>query len=153
MKKPILFQLITILLLFGSCSVRQQPATESNEFSKAAVVTAHPLASEVGVAILKKGGNAVDAAIAVKFALAVVYPNAGNLGGGGFLVYRGKDGEVASLDFREKAPLEASRDMYLDEQGNPITELSLRGRLASGVPGAVAGMDAAYKKYGSLPWA
>jgi len=153
MKKPILFQLLTILFLLGSCSVRQQPATATNEFSKAAVVTAHPLASEVGVAILKKGGNAVDAAIAVKFALAVVYPNAGNLGGGGFLVYRGNDGEIASLDFREKAPLEASRDMYLDEQGNPITSLSLRGRLASGVPGTVAGMDQAYKKYGSLPWA
>ena len=153
MKKPILLQLITILLLLGSCKVSQQPATESNEFSKAAVVTAHPLASQVGVDILKKGGNAVDAAIAVKFALAVVYPNAGNLGGGGFLVYRGNDGEVSSLDFREKAPLEASRDMYLDEQGNPITELSLHGRLASGVPGAVAGMDQAFKKYGSLPWA
>lgn len=124
----------------------------SSEYENGAVVTAHHLASQVGVDILKKGGNAVDAAIAVKFALAVVYPNAGNLGGGGFMVYRSNTGEVSSLDFREKAPAKAYRDMYLDKDGNPITDLSLYGQLAAGVPGAVAGMDEAFKKYGTLSW-
>jgi len=152
MKKPNLIYLFLIVFFLGSCSVKQQTVADQTEFDNGAVVTAHPIASEVGVEILKKGGNAVDAAIAVKFALAVVYPNAGNLGGGGFLVYRGKDGSVSSLDFREKAPEKAFKDMYLDKDGNPITDLSLYGQLASGVPGSVAGMDAAYKKYGSLPW-
>lgn len=124
----------------------------NQEFKNGAVVSAHPISSQIGVDILKKGGNAVDAAIAVKFALAVVYPNAGNLGGGGFLVYRSNTGEVASLDFREKAPAAAFKDMYLDKEGNPIADLSLYGHLAVGVPGSVAGMDAAYKRYGSLPW-
>lgn len=124
----------------------------NNEYQNGAVVTAHPLASKVGVDILKKGGNAVDAAIAVKFALAVVYPNAGNLGGGGFMVYRSKTGEISSLDFREKAPAKAFKDMYLDKDGNPITDLSLYGQLAAGVPGSVAGMDEAFKKYGTLSW-
>lgn len=124
----------------------------NQEFKNGAVVTAHPISSEIGVDILKKGGNAVDAAIAVKFALAVVYPNAGNIGGGGFMVYRSISGEVSSLDFREKAPAAAFKDMYLDQDGNPIVELSLYGQLAAGVPGTVAGMDAAYKKYGTLPW-
>lgn len=131
---------------------QQESSTPKQEFKNGAVVTAHPIASQVGVDILKKGGNAIDAAIAVKFALAVVYPNAGNIGGGGFLVYRSKAGEIATLDFREKAPAAAFKDMYLDEQGNAITDLSLYGPLASGVPGSVAGMDAAYKKYGLLPW-
>lgn len=150
MKNPIVYLWLFALLL-GSCSVPPESLGE-NEFANGAVVTAHPLASEVGLAILQKGGNAVDAAIAVKFALAVVYPNAGNLGGGGFMVYRGASGELASLDFREKAPFAASRDMYLDEEGEPITSLSLYGRLAAGVPGSVAGMDEAFKKYGSLTW-
>ncbi len=152
MKKPNLLYILCLFLFLGSCSVNQQTGSEVNEFANAAVVTANPIASQVGVDILRKGGNAVDAAIAVKFALAVVYPNAGNLGGGGFMVYRGKDGSVASLDFREKAPASASRDMYLDKEGNPITDLSLYGQLASGVPGSVAGMDEAFKKYGSLKW-
>ncbi|QBR13404.1 MULTISPECIES: gamma-glutamyltransferase [unclassified Sphingobacterium] len=152
MKKPNLLYILCLFLFLGSCSVNQQTGSEVNEFANAAVVTANPIASQVGVDILRKGGNAVDAAIAVKFALAVVYPNAGNLGGGGFMVYRGKDGSVSSLDFREKAPAAASRDMYLDKEGNPITDLSLYGQLASGVPGSVAGMDEAFKKYGSLSW-
>ncbi len=152
MKKPNLLYILCLFLFLGSCSVNQQTGSEVNEFANAAVVTANPIASQVGVDILRKGGNAVDAAIAVKFALAVVYPNAGNLGGGGFMVYRGKDGSVSSLDFREKAPAAASRDMYLDKEGNPITDLSLYGQLASGVPGSVAGMDEAFKKYGSLTW-
>lgn len=116
------------------------------------VVSAHHNASEVGVAILKKGGNAIDAAIAVQFALAVVYPNAGNIGGGGFIVYRSAKGEVNTLDFRETAPINAYTDMYLDQKGNPIEDLSLYGQLASGVPGSVDGMVKAHAKYGSLPW-
>ncbi|MVZ65620.1 gamma-glutamyltransferase [Sphingobacterium sp. DK4209] len=152
MKLSNIFYLLFISFFLSSCASKQNTVEEQQEFSNGAVVTAHPIASEVGVAILKKGGNAVDAAIAVKFALAVVYPNAGNLGGGGFMVYRDKSGFVNSLDFREKAPQKAHRDMYLDQAGNPITDLSLYGQLASGVPGSVAGMDEAYKKYGKLPW-
>lgn len=152
MKKPNYLYLFIIVFFLGSCSVKQHTGSNQTEFDNGAVITAHPIASEVGVEILKKGGNAVDAAIAVKFALAVVYPNAGNLGGGGFMIYRGKDGSVSALDFREKAPEKAFTDMYLDKDGNPITDLSLYGHLASGVPGSVAGMDAAYKKYGMLAW-
>lgn len=150
-------QLLAFLVLFVSCTTTQQtqqrvgtPAPQ--EYEHAAVVTAHPEASKVGVDILKKGGNAVDAAIAVQFALAVVYPNAGNIGGGGFMVYRDKQGTVDALDFREAAPSKASRDMYLDEDGNAITDLSLYGQLAAGVPGTVAGMEEAHKRYGSLAW-
>jgi gamma-glutamyltranspeptidase/glutathione hydrolase len=118
----------------------------------AMVVTAHPLASKVGVDILKKGGNAVDAAIAVQFALAVAFPAAGNIGGGGFMIVRLKDGSSAALDFREKAPALATTTMYLDEKGNVIEGLSTQGHLAAGVPGSVDGMVEAHKKYGSLPW-
>lgn len=151
--KNVIYLIIISFLSFGCRTSQQsQSLTNQTEYQNGAVVTAHPLASKVGVDILKKGGNAVDAAIAVKFALAVVYPNAGNLGGGGFMVYRSKTGEVASLDFREKAPAAAFKDMYLDKDGNPITDLSLYGQLAAGVPGAVAGMDEAYKKYASLSW-
>ncbi|TPE43105.1 gamma-glutamyltransferase [Pontibacter mangrovi] len=116
------------------------------------VVSAHPLASEVGAAIMRRGGNAMDAAIAVQFALAVVYPDAGNIGGGGFLVLRQKDGRTDALDYREKAPAAASRDMYLDEAGEVVEDLSLKGHLAAGVPGTVDGMVAAHRKYGSMPW-
>ncbi|PRD51372.1 gamma-glutamyltransferase [Sphingobacterium gobiense] len=150
----LLSSILIILLLVGSYT-KAQDNTErvaQPEFNHAAIVTAHPLASQVGVDILKKGGNAIDAAIAVQFALAVVYPNAGNIGGGGFMIYRDKNGFVTSLDFREKAPASAHRDMYLDEKGDPITDLSLYGQLAAGVPGSVAGMDKAHKKYGSMPW-
>ena len=119
--------------------------------SKGAVVSAHPLASKVGVEILKKGGNAVDAAIATQLALAVVYPAAGNLGGGGFLVGRLSNGKNLSLDYREKAPSKATRDMYLDSNGNPQMKLSQDGHLASGVPGTVAGLFAAHR-YAKLPF-
>ncbi|MGO1817884.1 MAG: gamma-glutamyltransferase, partial [Sphingobacterium sp.] len=152
MEKPNLIFLFIVSLLLTSCSANQQAVTGENEFENGAVVTAHPLASQVGLDVLKKGGNAVDAAVAVKFALAVVYPNAGNLGGGGFLVYRSQDGQTTALDFREKAPGKAHRDMYLDPQGNPIKDLSLYGHLASGVPGSVAGMDQAHQRYGTLSW-
>lgn len=117
----------------------------------AMVVSDAALASEVGEKILAAGGNAVDAAVATAFALAVVYPEAGNIGGGGFMVIHMADGTEASLDFREKAPLAASRDMYLDAAGN-LTDKSLVGRLAAGVPGSVAGMWAAHQRFGTLPW-
>ncbi|MBS1607312.1 MAG: gamma-glutamyltransferase [Bacteroidetes bacterium] len=110
-----------------------------------AVVSAHPLASKVGVEILKQGGNAFDAAIATQLALAVVYPNAGNIGGGGFMVARTADGKLLALDYREAAPGKAYRDMYLDSAGNLLNDKSVNGHLASGVPGTVAGLFAAAK--------
>ena len=116
------------------------------------VVSAHRLASEVGRDVLREGGNAFDAAVAVNFALAVVYQQAGNIGGGGFMVYRLANGDVGTLDFRERAPFAASRDMYLDEKGEVIKDLSLKGHLAVGVPGSVAGMAALHEKFGSKPW-
>lgn len=116
------------------------------------VASAHPEASKVGVEIMKMGGNAVDAAVATHFALAVVFPFAGNLGGGGFAVIRDKNGKAYTLDFREKAPLKANRDMYLDAKGDVVQGLSLLGHLASGVPGAVDGMVEIHKKFGKLSW-
>lgn len=117
---------------------------------KAMVVTAHPLASKIGMDIIRQGGNAVDAAIAVHFALAVVYPRAGNLGGGGFMMFRNKKGEVDALDYREKAPGAAFRDMYLDSAKNVIPGLSEDGHLSAGVPGSVDGMITAFSKYSQL---
>lgn len=114
------------------------------------VVSASDLATKVGVEILKKGGNAIDAAVAVGFALSVTYPAAGNLGGGGFLVYNRNDGLSTVIDFREKAPLKAHRDMYLDSLGNPLLELSQSGATSTGVPGSVDGLIYAHKKYGRL---
>jgi gamma-glutamyltranspeptidase/glutathione hydrolase len=119
--------------------------------SKGAVVSAHPLASMVGLSILKKGGNAIDAAIATQLALAVVYPGAGNIGGGGFMVAHLKNGQNITLDYREKAPGKATRDMYLDSAGNPMMHLSQDGHLAAGVPGTVAGLFASMK-YAKLPF-
>jgi gamma-glutamyltranspeptidase/glutathione hydrolase len=119
----------------------------------ALVVSAHPAASKVGRDIMQQGGNAYDAAVAVQFALAVVLPVAGNVGGGGFIVYRDKSGKDGTLDFRETAPAAASRDMYLDASGNVVPGLSTAGRLAVGTPGTVAGMEALHKKMGKLPWA
>ncbi|HET8657020.1 MAG TPA: gamma-glutamyltransferase [Longimicrobiaceae bacterium] len=116
------------------------------------VATTDPVASEVGAEMLRRGGNAVDAAIATQFALAVVNPEAGNIGGGGFMVVRMADGTTAALDFREEAPGGATRDMYLDARGK-VTDRSLHGPLAVGVPGSVAGMWAAHERFGSLPWA
>lgn len=118
----------------------------------AMVVSAHPLASKVGADILRKGGNAVDAAIATQFALAVVFPAAGNIGGGGFMVLRQKDGKTATLDYREMAPAAATTGMYLDDQGFPIRGLSEKGHQSSGVPGSVAGMAESHARYGKLPW-
>lgn len=116
-----------------------------------AVASAHPLASKVGIKIMRQGGNAVDAAIAVQLALAVVYPGAGNIGGGGFMVARLANGETVALDYREAAPAAAHRDMYLDAQGNVVPNKSLRGPSSSGVPGTVAGLFAS-AKYANLPF-
>jgi gamma-glutamyltranspeptidase/glutathione hydrolase len=118
----------------------------------AMVVSVSPIATAVGVDVLRRGGNAVDAAVAVGFALAVVHPSAGNIGGGGFMVFRLANGEVAALDYREVAPAGASRDMYLDSAG-VVSDDIVTGHRASGVPGSVAGMAEAHRRYGRLPWA
>ncbi len=118
--------------------------------NNAIVVSAHPLASDVGVEILKQGGNAVDATVAVHFALAVVNPRAGNIGGGGFMVIRRPDGTSEALDYRETAPARAHRNLYLDPGGQVIEGLSTEGGLAVGVPGTVAGLYAVWKKYGQI---
>src|SRR5438552_1946429 len=118
----------------------------------AMVVSAHPLAGQAGLDILQQGGNAMDAAVAVGFALEVVLPDAGNIGGGGFIVQRTATGDVSALDYREAAPSGASHDMYVDSAGN-VTNKSEVGHLASGVPGSVAGLYAEWQRHGSLPWA
>lgn len=143
---------IIVLLIACSSTKRSHHTTSGVIGQQAMVVSAHPLASEVGSRILRQGGNAWDAAIAVQFALAVVYPVAGNIGGGGFAVFREANGSVGSLDFREKAPLRADRNMYLDGVGEIAGRKSLEGHLAAGVPGSVDGMVTLYGKYGSLPW-
>jgi gamma-glutamyltranspeptidase/glutathione hydrolase len=147
--------ILFVFLIFNIISCRQKHGdlytiTKSATGDSAMVVTAHPLATSVGLQILKEGGNAVDAAIAVQFALAVCYPGAGNIGGGGFMVYRAANGSINSLDFREKAPGKATQDMYLDSLGNAQPEKSLYGVLASGVPGTVDGMFEAYNTFSKL---
>jgi gamma-glutamyltranspeptidase/glutathione hydrolase len=117
----------------------------------AMVVSAREEASQIGIEIIKKGGNAFDAMVATQLALAVAYPYAGNISGGGFMVYRKSNGEIGSLDFREKAPLTASKNMYLDAEGNVIPNLSTDGALSIGVPGTVAGIFAVHRKFGKLP--
>jgi len=119
---------------------------------KGMVASAHPEASKVGTEILKAGGNAIDAAVATHLALAVVHPSAGNLGGGGFLVYRDKTGQSFALDFREKAPFAATRDMYLDSTGNVVKNMAWLGISASGVPGSVDGLVTMHQRFGRLPW-
>ena len=116
------------------------------------VVAQEPLAADVGLSVLKNGGNAVDAAVAVGFALAVTHPVAGNLGGGGFMLIRFADGRTTFFDFRECAPLKASRDMYIGPDGN-ATRDSIYGWRSSGVPGSVAGFQMAKQRFGSKPWA
>ena len=118
----------------------------------AMVVSAHPIASQVGLDILKKGGNAIDAAIATQFALAVVYPVAGNIGGGGFMLLRLASDSIAALDYREKAPAAATPTMYIGEAGELVEGLSTEGHLASGIPGTVAGLVEAHAKFSKLPW-
>src|ERR1700722_17757771 len=152
--------LIAILFFFLSFIAFSQNAIDAFHYSSqkkvecthGAVVSAHALASKVGLEILKKGGNAVDAAIATQLALAVVYPGAGNIGGGGFMVAHLASGKDLALDFREKAPAAATRDMYLDSAGNPRTDLSQNGHLASGTPGTIAGIFQELQ-YAKLPMA
>ncbi|MFH1005361.1 MAG: gamma-glutamyltransferase [Bacteroidota bacterium] len=146
-----------VFITFLSCNPSKENSVKQVEnigliTDSCMVVSAHQEASKVGIKILKKGGNAVDATVAVQFALAVVYPNAGNIGGGGFMVLRMSNGKINSLDFREKAPMKATRNMYLDKNGNVIDGLSFYGNLSVGVPGTVDGMVKAHQKYGKLPW-
>ncbi len=149
--KKISVLLFTSLLLI-QCKTTTKPTPEIGLIAdKAIVVSARVEASKIGIEILKKGGNAFDAMAATQLALAVAYPFAGNLGGGGFMVYRKSNGEIGALDFREKAPIAASRDMYLDESGNVIEGKSTLGIMAVGVPGSVAGVFETHKKFGSLP--
>jgi len=140
------------LLLFGtiSASAVGRVAVRGNN---GIVASSSAIASAVGVQILKDGGNAVDAAVATALAMAVTWPTAGNIGGGGFLVYHGADGEATTFDFREKAPLAATKDLYLDDEGNIRDNSNHVGILAVGVPGTVAGLELAHKRLGSLPWA
>ena len=139
----ILFRLFFFLTII-SCN--------TNKFKNGMVVSAKQDASKIGIEILKNGGNAFDAMIATDLALAVVYPNAGNLGGGGFMVYRLADGTIGSLDYREKAPLKSSKNMYLDENSNIVKGLSIKGGLSVAVPGTVAGLFEIHEKFGSLPF-
>ena len=141
----------TYIILIPVLSILLSGCTEEKSI-KAAVVSARKEASKIGVEIMKKGGSAFDAMIATDLALTVCYPNAGNISGGGFLVYRTADGKTGSLDYREKAPIAASRDMYLDKNGNILPDKSTLGGLAIGVPGTVAGLEAIHKKFGTLPW-
>lgn len=151
-KYSILSVTMTGFFLLIGCVPGQLGKNNSGEYHNGVVVCAYPDAAQVGLNILKKGGNAVDAVVAVQFALAVVYPEAGNIGGGGFMVYRSAAGETNTLDFREKAPQGASTNMFLDSAGNVISKMSLATHQASGVPGSVDGMIQAHKKYGKLDW-
>lgn len=152
-KRSGIFRLLIISLLLAYqcfCTVQADKGTVGKN---GMVVSVDEYASQVGIEILKKGGNAVDAAVAVGFALAVTYPAAGNIGGGGFMVIRIPDtGEAVALDFREKAPGKATSDMYLDEKGKVVAAKSYTGHLAVGVPGTVKGFELAMQKYGSLDW-
>lgn len=141
---------LTAFVIFGSCK-ENPPAPTGTVTSKAMVVSAREEASKIGSDIMQKGGNAFDAMVATEMALVVAYPFAGNLGGGGFMVYRKANGETGALDYREKAPLSAHRDMYLDSLGNVIPNKSTLGATAVGVPGTVAGIIEVHKKFGSLP--
>lgn len=150
---------LTLVFIISCANPGQKSNTQSDNSERiygpigeeAMISSAHPLATKVGVDILKKGGNAFDAALGVHFALAVVFPRAGNIGGGGFAVFRKTDGEIGGLDFREKAPFKAHRDMYLDEVGDAIPEMSRIGHMASGVPGSVDGILTLHEKHGTMP--
>ncbi len=154
-----LLPVVLILALMPGCTGRRDTkhgvSAETVEghsviASHGMVVSAHPQSSQIGVSVLQKGGNAVDAAVATEFAMAVCYPGAGNLGGGGFMLIRTTDGTTDFIDYREKAPLQASRDMYLGPDGTVINGLTTETHLASGVPGTVDGMVTIHSKYGKL---
>ena len=157
MKKTHLLLSLCILLCFWKCDSPKKEISQSTTpvlgliSQKAMVVSAREEASRIGSEIMQQGGNAFDAMVATEMALAVCYPNAGNLGGGGFMVYRTHRGEVGALDYREKAPLRANRDMYLDENKKYLQDKSKTGGLAVGVPGTIAGIFKAHKRFGSLP--
>ena len=138
---------ISILIFISNFTIAQKGLIAD----KAMVVSAREEASKIGVAILKKGGNAFDAMVATELALAVAYPYAGNIGGGGFMVYRKDNGETGTLDYREKAPLSATKNMFLDKAGNIIPDKSTDSPLAIGVPGTISGVFAVHEKLGSLP--
>src|ERR1700691_5830389 len=149
------YKTLILLLLAAACTApRVFGATDPVHAQHGIVVSSHELASRAGVEMLRSGGNAVDAAVATGFALAVVHPQAGNLGGGGFLLLRNADGKTHFIDFREKAPAAATENMYLDAQGNVLPqsskESSIVGYRAAGVPGTVAGLVYAEKQYGKL---
>ncbi|MGG8497755.1 gamma-glutamyltransferase [Tenacibaculum sp. TC6] len=147
MKKILLSSML--LLIINCKSTNEKPIGVIGD--KAMVVSARKEASSIGIAILKKGGNAFDAMVATELALAVSYPYAGNIGGGGFMVYRKNTGEIGALDYREKAPVSAHKNMYLDEQGKVIENKSTHGATAVGIPGTIAGVFEVHKKMGSLP--
>ena len=149
--RPISF-FLAIALLLGACGEKPEPHEIKRGLiaEKAMVVSAREEASKIGLEIIRKGGNAFDAMMATEMALAVAYPFAGNLGGGGFMVYRMADGTVGSIDYREKAPLAATKDMFLDENGEFVPQLSQQSALASGVPGTIAGVFEAQEKFGKL---
>lgn len=146
-----IIQITAFFLIIVSCSHKQSAKTITSEGPVGIVVSIEKNATRIGGQILREGGNAVDAAVAVGFALAVTNPRAGNIGGGGFMVMRLSDGTKTTIDYREKAPSASSRDMYLDSTGEPIEELSQEGYLSVGVPGSVAGMLFALEKYGTFP--
>ena len=137
---------LALFLIIFSCSKVDEGVVSEN----AMVVSAREEASKIGIKILKKGGNAFDAMMATELALAVSYPSAGNIGGGGFMVYRMSDGTIGALDYRERAPIKSSRDMYLDDNGNIIEGLSMIGALSIGVPGTIAGIFEAHERFGKL---
>ncbi len=143
--KPALF------LIIFCCFIQRSNAQQGLIASQAMIVSAREEASQIGVDIMKKGGNAFDAMVATQLALAVAYPYAGNIGGGGFMVYRQSNGDSGSLDFREKAPIKATKNMYLDSNGDAIPKLSTDSALAIGVPGTIAGIYAVHQKFGKLP--
>jgi gamma-glutamyltranspeptidase/glutathione hydrolase len=150
----------SLLFLLCACSppdsnnaaIDAELGVVTQDTGTAAIAMPDQYAAEIADKVLKSGGNAVDAAVAVGFSLAVTYPEAGNIGGGGFMLVR-MEGDTSFIDYREKAPAAADRDMYLDEDGNVIEGASLYGHLAVGVPGTVAGMWEAHKRFGTLPWA
>ncbi|MBL7958691.1 gamma-glutamyltransferase [bacterium] len=143
-----LFVLVILTIALPDISAQQKSVIAK----KGAVVSVDEFASKAGVAILKKGGNAVDAAVATAFVLAVTYPQAGNIGGGGFMLIRMKNGESAAIDYREKAPIKSHARMFLNSDGSVDTVSSNYGYLVAGIPGTVRGLEAAWKKYGKLPW-
>jgi len=150
MKRFLLYPFLLILALPG---LQAQSGRTPAPARSGMVVSSHYLASEAGREVLRKGGNAVDAAVATAFALAVTLPSAGNIGGGGFLVYHGADGKATTFNFREKAPLAATPEMFLDEKGNIRNNSNHEVPLAVGVPGTVAGLWMAHQRLGSKPWA